>query len=796
MKLDKCYFICVILVFAVFSSIAGEKNISGRLNVKDFGAKGDGKHDDSNAIQRCLNEAAADKYSSYGIFVTAPEVYFPKGTYLISRTLIVPPCKKTGFSFINLRGEQAIIKQRYSNRDIFYMRFAYRNLIEGLTFDGGRRQIKIWTRNKDKAQIMIRNCIFRASSGPAIDDQLRCDPRILRPNWGSDIMEPYFILPGSNGDLALLSSRDEKQWRIASYASTLFRITRCSFERCQQVMSVWADWTLFDNSKIETDPDMKGAAIIAGGTLLMENIEGLGRDDPSEEQWWITLDARRTFYPGYGNASIDLRNVRLKTDSKNGWCVVRNEAEFRPYARLTAIHADNSTFQSTGSEEVSIIHLMEIPNQIVIRNCKELTGKNTTLFSYGQDFTNYFERTAKKYKRTKAQIKDDIALHFENNVNLKTKLPDSCSQYITNNSNPRFNKAACRFMYGSKQFPSIAEVRAKIVKSFNVKDFGANGKINGDDTSAFLKALSLITREKVICELIIPNGIYVINKTLKLPVNIVIRGVGFVIITQKRGMNIPVFSASRARLILIQDINFFKCKTTIRSLTKTEDRSTLLIDNCSFNWFRVTPGEIRDFPVYCVVENENFLVENNSRVSISECMFDNSQALLNNFQHALIENSWITCDATMRNRGVIVNKGNIHIKSILTVPRTKARTHDGKVIDTSNTDMRLFNNYNNIYIDRCRLGNESGGLPVVVNLNDQGTVLLQNNWMSMRERSPGNPARNTFIDCEKIPDAIILSGNRGYPTVMLSIPKNSHEKLKGRFGEIGNALPKLIKEKN
>lgn len=56
---------------------------SGMLNVKDFGAKGDGLSDDLPAIKAALNKALKDN-SRYS---RPPFIYFPAGTYLVSDTL-------------------------------------------------------------------------------------------------------------------------------------------------------------------------------------------------------------------------------------------------------------------------------------------------------------------------------------------------------------------------------------------------------------------------------------------------------------------------------------------------------------------------------------------------------------------------------------------------------------------------------------------------------------------------------------------------------------------------------------
>lgn len=63
--------LCFSLFLLAFVNIA---NATNKLNVKDFGAKGDGKTDDTRAIQRAINEANADQPTI---------IFFPKGIYII-----------------------------------------------------------------------------------------------------------------------------------------------------------------------------------------------------------------------------------------------------------------------------------------------------------------------------------------------------------------------------------------------------------------------------------------------------------------------------------------------------------------------------------------------------------------------------------------------------------------------------------------------------------------------------------------------------------------------------------------
>ena len=60
------------------------------INVKDFGAKGDGKTDDTNSIQNAINTAFNNWVENP--YRSASVVYFPEGHYLISSTLTIPYC--------------------------------------------------------------------------------------------------------------------------------------------------------------------------------------------------------------------------------------------------------------------------------------------------------------------------------------------------------------------------------------------------------------------------------------------------------------------------------------------------------------------------------------------------------------------------------------------------------------------------------------------------------------------------------------------------------------------------------
>lgn len=124
------------------------------LNVKDFGAKGDGKSDDTKAIQKALDEASQavltcqDTYDvpyadgiplrcGWGYHFTGPEVFFPYGHYLVSKTLML---KKT----LALRGEgHPWIEQKDDDLDIMYSDLSIRQSFVGLAFHAGKSQLNL-----------------------------------------------------------------------------------------------------------------------------------------------------------------------------------------------------------------------------------------------------------------------------------------------------------------------------------------------------------------------------------------------------------------------------------------------------------------------------------------------------------------------------------------------------------------------------------------------------------------------------------------------------------------------------
>lgn len=306
----------------------------GALNVRDFGAKGDGETDDTAAIRQAIAAKKANtgfarpKRSAYR---SSSELFFPQGSYLISDSLDI-----TGLSTI--RGEgKAILKQTNPEKDILVGLATHRILIEGLTFVDGRDHVVLGNGNADKSNFKIHDCSFMNAGGVAI--------------------------------------------RIGEKAfSTLLDIEGGVFVYCQQVLVTYCDETLFQNSWITTADEMENRAAIEnrGLWLRLANITGVPRTGRADQRW---ID-------NYGS-QVHCRDVRFGGEG-GGFTAIVNFSKYRDGRYpLTQIILENCwLFCLNNEKRKGAVYCEEVPNQILIRGCQYSSAP--LLVSPSIDLSTYF----------------------------------------------------------------------------------------------------------------------------------------------------------------------------------------------------------------------------------------------------------------------------------------------------------------------------------------------------------------------------------------------------------------------
>lgn len=335
------------------------------INVRDFGAKGNGKTDDTKAIQAAFDAAGQEstvghfgessvheKHDGIGIlavgvsaseyvirnrfsvgeeccYSSVPEVIFPVGAYIISASLNV--------DVPIIRGEgDASILQTGSENDIFYYPGAWHGKVSGLTFLGGKTQLNLWNKNLDTGHFSIMDCKFHHSTGPAV--QFR---------------------KGSN--------------------STFLIIKDCVFTWCRQALISYTDWTTMRDTWIRTDPRMDHMAVIEnrGAFMTLDNLLGVPRPSGIDQRWVDNY--------------CDLHCVGCRFGGEGGgFTPVVNFAKFAPQAGGNRVVIDDSWISAESNyKRKCAVYCEEIPNGITIRNSVVL-GVPPIKVDKKIDLNNYF----------------------------------------------------------------------------------------------------------------------------------------------------------------------------------------------------------------------------------------------------------------------------------------------------------------------------------------------------------------------------------------------------------------------
>ena len=314
MKRLKLFVIFLAAGLIVCTSAFAQNNSSkdlGYINVKDFGAKGDNKADDTKAIQAAFDALAKHNTGGKSIsgtnYVGSAEVIFPAGTYRISETI------KIGGAIIRGLG-YAAIQQTDNEKDIFYSRGAWRMTIEGLTFLDGKNQLHIGNPNIDQGLLIIKNCKF-------------------------------------------VKSRDCAIRIIEKTASTHLVVKECNFSRCEQTLINWCDQAILRDSWITTE-FMRDKAVIENrsGFLSISDILAVPLVTGADQRWVDNY------------SSLSMRAFRFGGEF-GGFCGVVNYAKFSKEAGGPRVFVEDSWVSANSNKKrLCAVYLEEMPNSLVVRD--------------------------------------------------------------------------------------------------------------------------------------------------------------------------------------------------------------------------------------------------------------------------------------------------------------------------------------------------------------------------------------------------------------------------------------------
>ena len=232
------------------------------VDVRTFGAKGDGIADDTAAIQAAADAVFAKqgvrppqvtRHWTTGWDCPEEELFFPSGTYRITGPVVFQ-------GNVTLRGEKgACVRNDNPGSLSFFFFRTLRVAIRGLAFSGGSVQLHHWTANADTATFLVSDCAF---SGAA-------DTGIVSLGWGEKgrMVVPFDVLRESDGRASLTPWPAE---RVAGLRpapnSTSIIIERCRFDGMARAARMASDGIIIRDCRFSAT-GVADSAVLDLGTV-------------------------------------------------------------------------------------------------------------------------------------------------------------------------------------------------------------------------------------------------------------------------------------------------------------------------------------------------------------------------------------------------------------------------------------------------------------------------------------------------------------------------------------------------
>ena len=289
-----------ILFFAVCISLSARE-----FNVRDFGAKGDGKTDDTAAVQAAADAAVKANQSQFD----HRSIYFPPGRYKLNGTITL--------ANISLRGEDAELIQTDNSAVTFNYTNFWQVRVTGLTFNGGKGHVAVINDNLDKSLFFVDHCRFFHCSGTA------------------------------------LQTRHGAQ-------SCLFTVKNCEFIRCICSIDSDSDVTAIRDTWIMNDVKMANSAVIVNrhGVMTVENLVGVPQCNGDNQRWidnYGSLLASCCRFGAEGGGFTAVYNFRKYSRA--------------PGIPQFVVIRDSQVSAHTSNLRNCVLYCAEVPNLISIENC-------------------------------------------------------------------------------------------------------------------------------------------------------------------------------------------------------------------------------------------------------------------------------------------------------------------------------------------------------------------------------------------------------------------------------------------
>lgn len=355
-------------------TLIAELIVGAKVNVNQFGAYGDGVHDDSAAIQKAVSyinakmilfEQSNPNPDWHRWFSTSYTLYFPSLQYLISERI-----EFNGSRYYNIEGNKSIITSDVNMNDpVFYFDGANgtKSQISGFIFKEMKNAIEYDSTNNDLSKVMIKNCDFVGVREYAIKYNNR---------------------------------------------SSMLKIENCNFSWCFKILyNIKCDCVEFTNcwfSEYESDQDDYVSFIILWGENKFINCHFIpnGNYNPTIDQStlsnlaWIQAGDNETASANNPGLLFDRCRVSAETNSKTmvNWKVIPNtgNSPTDTYIKFLNCYALACVRGKT------VIRAWHVPQQVIFENC-EISNEDATFITFvdgldvNTDISTYFNGANRRY---------------------------------------------------------------------------------------------------------------------------------------------------------------------------------------------------------------------------------------------------------------------------------------------------------------------------------------------------------------------------------------------------------------
>lgn len=676
------------------------------VNVRDFGAVGDGVSDDTLAIQRAADSLRSKDWDVLGrdcidvgkrarsgwVYDGASgEVFFPKGIYKVTGPIM--------FQYrLNVRGERgAVIRNVSPKEDTFYFHLGYRVLVEGLSFEGGFIQLRQWTNNMSDSLLFISDCTFSGAYGTAVvSDSFRIADGKKADYDRQKSCPPYEITRDKDKRVRL--KRVDKSILTGWPNSTQVIVENCHFKNNMCAFDIVCDGGIVRDCLVEAGPEVSVAACV-GNTMHLNRVRFSTVGNPSLEKQCI-LQARRVSALLISDCEFRSRGDMVAIESTAKAC----SGEVAKYITLKNLMFD------TGKAPVMRFGAGTFPNMIVIdginsARCLKVPQK---FFSFERvpdvdEIVCWTKENSKKSVWGHPVIAVNKCFGVEvsnfNEMEFDTALPNALEQFRRKSVADKRRKIAMRL----SPLPDYREKEAEI---FSDDRIGCDlyGKDNSDDSKLLQGLLDKAALRPAGATVVLPPKWIHIGKSINVSgrVRVVSRGRAF--ITANDG--IAAFRIAEGSSVTFENIAVHLGENAI---VCAGSQGELRIRNCGF-------FAQKSESILAVAESESaWRIEMTGGSCLTPLLYrgNASPFLIDGFWHSVGAESPIGGPHRKSFASIVNLSGGYMLASdVLGVPGYfyERETYHAKKDKSLIGDYRWIDNYGDMVLLQYRMGAEHGGL--------------------------------------------------------------------------------------